>query len=357
MVPSVQYILAFIISCLSTLLLVYPIKKMAVRFNLMDIPDKRKVHKKPIPRLGGLAIVLGTFLGLSFIQPDHEYFFEYILGAIVITITGILDDKYTLRPIVKLAGQLLTTFILIYSGVIIERITLPFIGIVDFNPTISVMITLIWIIGITNAINLIDGLDGLASGVSTIALISIFVMALMDMRLFVAALCIVLIGSNIGFLFHNFYPAKIYMGDTGSLFLGYSIAVISILGLFKKLTIFSFVVPVIVLAVPIFDTLFAIIRRLMNKERIMSPDKKHIHHQLLAVGFSHRTTVLIIYGISSVFGLLAIIFSKASIGYLLFISFIWIVLIYILAEIVGLVGKEQKPILSLFKRLLKLDNK
>lgn len=356
MIFNIEFILTFIISFLSALLLVYPIKKLAIRLNVLDIPDQRKVHKIPIPRLGGLAIVLGTFIGLVYLQPAHEHFLEYIIGAIIITITGLLDDKFSLHPIAKLIGQLATAMIIINAGVIIERITLPFFGIVEFSSITSVIITLIWMIGITNAINLIDGLDGLASGVSTIALLSIFTMAIMDERFFVASLCMALIGSNCGFLFHNFHPAKIYMGDTGSLFLGYSIAFISILGLFKKLTLFSFVIPIIVLAVPIFDTLFAIIRRLLNGEKIMKPDKKHIHHQLLAAGFSHRTTVLIIYGISAVFGMLAIIFSKASVGQLLFVSFIWVILIYILAEFVGLVGREQKPVLSLFKWLLGLKN-
>lgn len=343
---------AFVISCLTTFLLVYPIKIVAIKWKVIDIPNGRKVHTEAKPRLGGLAIVLGTFLGLFFLKPNHPYFDEYIIGAVIITITGILDDKFTLRPTVKLTGQLISAVFLIFSGVVIERITLPIFGIIEFNLLISVIVTLVWIIGITNAINLIDGLDGLASGVSSIALISILVMAVADSNIFVISLCIVLVSSNLGFLYHNFYPAKIYMGDTGSLFLGYSISVISILGLFKKIALFSFVIPVIVLAVPIFDTLFAIIRRLLSGEKILKPDKKHIHHQLLDAGFSHRTTVLIIYGISSVFGVLAIIFSNASIGYLFVVTIVWIFLIYMLAEFVGIVGKGNKPLTKIFKRFL-----
>src|SRR5690606_37747005 len=197
------------------------------------------------------------------------------------------------------------------SGLIIERVTLPFIGMVDLG-FFSVLITVLWVVGITNAINLIDGLDGLATGVTTIALISIFIMALIDVQVIAAFLCIVLIGANIGFLFHNFYPASIYMGDTGSNFLGYMIAAISMLGLFKNVAFFSFVVPIIVLAVPIFDTLVAIVRRAYNKENIMAADNKHMHYQLLKAGYSHRKTVLIIYLFSAVFGGLAILFSEAS---------------------------------------------
>lgn len=357
MVPTLNFFVMFIVSFLTAFLFVYPIKKLAIIFGIMDIPNERKVHKKPIPRIGGLAIALGTFLGLAYIRPNHDYFFEYVLGSIIIILTGFLDDKFTLRPTVKLSGQFIATLILLVSGLLIEKITLPFVGVVELSPPFSIVLTLIWVIGITNAINLIDGLDGLASGVSTIALISIFIMALMDMRLFVAYLCIALIGSNIGFLFHNFYPAKIYMGDTGSLFLGFSISVLSILGLFKKITLFSFIIPIIVLAVPIFDTLFAIIRRVLNGEKIMKPDKKHFHHQLLVAGFSHRATVLIIYGISVVFGLLAIIFSNASIGYLLITTLIWIFLLYVIAEIVGVVGNSKQPIFSLVKKWLKSVNK
>lgn len=352
MLSTIDMLIAFMISCVSTLLLVYPVKKLAHKLNILDFPDKRKVNKKPMPRIGGVAILLGTFIGILYLDLTHEFFPDYLISASIIAITGILDDKFILRPIYKLTGQLIAAAFLIWSGIIIARITLPFLGIIELSSIISIVVTLIWIIGITNAINLIDGLDGLASGVSTIALTSILLMAMIDHQFFVAGLCIVLIGSNIGFLFHNFYPAKIYMGDTGSLFLGYSIAVISILGLFKKITLFSFVIPIIVLAVPIFDTVFAIIRRILNGEKIMKPDNKHIHHQLLAAGFSHQSTVLIIYGVSAVFGALAVIFSKASLDYLLFITVIWIILIYILAELVGIFGRGRQPILKLFKKIL-----
>lgn len=346
-----KLITAFLISFLTTFLLIYPIIKLAIRFNIMDIPNKRKVNKMPIPRMGGLGIVLGTTLGLFYLRPFQEHLLEIAIGAFIIVITGLLDDKFSLSPFLKLVGQLIPAVILIFAGIDIERISLPFFGIVELSVPLRFIITAIWIIGITNAINLIDGLDGLASGVSTIALASIMVMAFLDGRLFVISLCITLIGSNLGFLIHNFHPAKIYMGDTGSLFLGYSIAVISILGLFKKVTLLGFIIPVIVLALPIFDTLFAIIRRAKNGEKIMSPDKKHIHHQLLSIGLSHRQTVLMMYGISLIFGILGIVFSRASMGLLLLVAFLLFVIVYILAELVGLVGKGRKPILHFFNKL------
>src|SRR5699024_8378618 len=175
-------------------------------------------------------------MGLWYLHPEHIHLTGIALGAIVIVITGILDDRFDIRPIVDLTGQLIAASFLISYGLIIEKVTLPLIGMVDLG-AFSVLITLLWVVGITNAINLIDGLDGLATGVSTIALLSMFVMALIDLQIFAAYLCIVIIGANLGFLYHNFYPAKIYMGDTGSNFLGYMIAVISVLGLFKNIAL------------------------------------------------------------------------------------------------------------------------
>ncbi|MFC4558020.1 MraY family glycosyltransferase [Virgibacillus kekensis] len=352
-----QLIVAFILSLIATLLLVYPIKEIATKIGVIDIPNYRKVHKNPTPSLGGLAIFLGTIVGLLYIRPSHDAFLEISIGALIIVLTGVLDDKYTIRPVLKLTGQIIAAAVIINAGLIIEKITLPFFGVVELN-FFSVAITLIWIVGITNAINLIDGLDGLASGVSTIALISILIMAILDQRILVIYLCIVLIGSNFGFLFHNFHPAKIYMGDTGSMFLGFSISVISILGLFKNVTLFSFIIPIIVLAVPIFDTLFAMVRRKLSGKKIMAPDKKHIHHQLLSAGFSHRTTVLIIYGFSVMFGALAIIFSNASLTLLLFISFLLWFILHIFAEIVGIVGEGKKPVIQTTKKVFtKIRNK
>ncbi|WP_053218138.1 glycosyltransferase family 4 protein [Virgibacillus senegalensis] len=354
MVNITELIIAFLISLVSTALLVFPVKKLAVKLGAMDEPEARKIHTFAIPRLGGLAIVAGTVLGLLYLQPVHRHLVEIILGAAIIVILGILDDKFQLRPAYKLIGQIGAAGVLIYAGLIIERINLPLFGLVELG-NFSYIVTLLWIVGITNAMNLIDGLDGLASGVSAIALVSVLIMALGDYRTVVVYFCVVLIASNIGFLFHNFYPAKIYMGDTGSMFLGYSVAVISLLGLFKNVTLFSFIIPVIVLAVPIFDTLFAIVRRLYNRENIMLPDKKHIHYQLLASGFSHRATVLIIYGFSAIFGVLGILFSNASLTISLVITFVILLLLAVIAEI-GAAEKRKKPLINSMHKLVKRTN-
>lgn len=342
-------VIAFLIAHISTYVLTKPVKQFAIRTGAIDFPNHRKIHQQPTPRLGGLAIFLGAFLGALYLQPRHEYMVEILIGAIVILITGALDDRFSLKPLVKLSGQLIAAFLLITSGLIINQITLPVFGIVDLG-ILSVPVTLFWIIGITNAINLIDGLDGLATGVSTIALISMFIMAIIDVRVMAAYLCVVLIGANLGFLYHNFHPATIYMGDTGSNFLGYMIAVVSILGLFKNIALFSFIIPVIVLAVPIFDTIFAIVRRALNKESIMRADNQHIHYQLMKAGFSHRQAVIILYGFSALFGLIAIIFSKASMIVSLIMAGLVLILLQIFAELSGMIDGGKRPMLTLLKK-------
>lgn len=343
--------IAFLIALISTYLLTYPVKMLSIKLGVMDFPNARKIHKAITPKLGGLAIFLGVILAGLYIQPRNEHLPEIILGALVILLTGALDDKYEIRPVIKLTGQLIAASFLISSGLIIDRITIPFFGMIDLG-FVSVLVTVLWVVGITNAINLIDGLDGLATGVSTIGLISMFVMAIIDTQLAAASLCIILIGANIGFLIHNFYPAKIYMGDTGSNFLGYSIAVVSMLGLFKNIALFSFIIPVIVLAVPIFDTLFAIVRRAYNKEHIMLADNKHIHYRLIKAGYSHRKSVLIIYGFSALFGSMAILFSNAKLYVTVIIVFLVLLIVHIFSEFAGLVLNGKRPIVDSVKKLI-----
>src|SRR5690625_1021849 len=353
MINYIDLLIAFFIALFASFLLTYPVRKLAIKWNIVDLPNYRKIHTEITPRFGGIAIFIGSMLGLLYLLPSNEHMFAIVSGAFVIVITGALDDRYDIRPIVKLTGQFIAASFLVSSGLIIEQVTLPFLGKIDLG-FISVLVTVFWVIGITNAINLIDGLDGLATGVSTIALISILIMAIIDSQLIVVYFSTVLIGANLGFLYHNYYPAKIYMGDTGSNFLGYMIAVISMLGLFKNIAFLSFLIPILILAVPIFDTLFAMARRIKTGESIMMADNKHIHYQLLRLGFSHRVTVLIMYGFSAVFGALAILFSKASFMLSVIISVIAFVLIHIFAEMAGLVLDGKRPVvnflLNIFKR-------
>ncbi|MCF3942711.1 glycosyltransferase family 4 protein [Oceanobacillus alkalisoli] len=346
----VDLAIAFTIALVSSFLLTYAVKKFAVKVGAVDFPNYRKIHKEVKPRLGGIAIFLGAVLGMLYLQPHHEHLPEILAGAFVIILTGALDDRFSIKPIAKLTGQLIAASFIVSSGLIIERITLPVIGMIDLG-FFSVLITVLWIVGITNAINLIDGLDGLATGVTTIALISIFIMAVTDAQVMAAYLAIVLIGANLGFLYHNFYPAKIYMGDTGSNFLGFMIAVISMLGLFKNIAFLSFIVPIIVLAVPIFDTIVAIIRRAYNKENIMGADNKHIHYQLINAGYSHRKTVIIIYMFSAAFGGLAILFSEASLKFALLISVFVFLFLHIFAELGGIVMGGKRPVVDRLRRI------
>ncbi|HLQ82414.1 MAG TPA: MraY family glycosyltransferase [Pseudogracilibacillus sp.] len=351
-----EFIIAIIMSALATFILTFFVRELAIKFKFMDVPDYRKIHKNPTPRIGGLAIYLGFLIGLLYLQPSNEHMPAIIVGSLIIVITGALDDKYSIRPIVKLTGQTTGAGLLVLSGLVIDRVTLPIIGMVDLG-FFGIILTLLWIVGITNAINLIDGLDGLATGVSTIALLSMFFMAIIQGQVVAAYLSIALVGSNLGFLYHNFHPAKIYMGDTGSNFLGYMIAVISILGLFKNIALFSFIIPVTILAVPIFDTLFAIVRRAANQQKIMAPDNKHIHYQLLHVGFTHRQSVLIMYAFSLVFGVLAIVSTQVSMITTLIITLFVIGLLYILAEMSGLIRGGERPVVDYILRIMNIKKK
>lgn len=352
MIDYVELMIASFIALVSTFFLVFPIKRLAIKWNVVDVPGKRKIHKHITPGMGGLAIFLGAAIGMVYLQPEHVNLMAISLGACIIIVTGILDDKYNIRPIVKLLGQLSAAALLVFSGLIIEKLTIPFIGMVDLGWW-GIPITILWVVGITNAINLIDGLDGLATGVSTIGLLSMFVMSLIDLQLFAAYLSIVLIGANLGFLYHNFYPAKIYMGDTGSNFLGYMIAVISMLGLFKNVAILAFVIPIIILALPIFETVFSIVRRLINKQHVMEADNKHIHYQLLHSGLSHPQTVIVLYAFAFLFGVLAIVFANAPLGVTVGVGLVILILVHILAELAGIVFGGKKPIINSLARIFR----
>jgi len=345
-----ELVIAFVISCATTLLVTPIIIKLAKKFNVIDKPNNRKMHKDMKPSMGGLAIFIGAAAGFIYLQPMHDQLNAIVIGACIMLITGILDDMFEFRAMYKLAGQITAAVVVVSSGLIIEKLTIPFVGTVYLG-FLGIAITIFWIVAASNAINLIDGLDGLAAGVSAIGLTSILVMAFIDYRLVVVYLCIILIGSCIGFLFHNFHPSKIFMGDTGALFLGYSIAIVSMLGLFKNVAFFSFIVPIIVLAIPIFDTIFAIIRRAINKQGIATPDKKHIHYQLISMGYSHRASVLIIYGFSIFFGSVAIVFNSATLLTSLVLLGVIILGIQLIAEIAGITMYNHQPLLNGIRRV------
>lgn len=342
--------------CFVLAVLITPVVKwLAFRVGATDKPNQRKVHQKIMPRLGGLAIFISFIVGYFVLQPASPYATAIVIGATIIVFTGVLDDIYELPPKWKLLGQIIAAIVVVYGGIRIDFINLPFGGHLQFG-LLSIPITMLWIIGITNAINLIDGLDGLAAGVSSIALVTIAGMAatMGNTYVFVFAMSLLLLGSTLGFLLYNFHPAKIFMGDTGALFLGYMISVLSLLG-FKNVTVFSLIIPILILGVPISDTLFAIVRRIVNKQPLSAPDKSHLHHCLLRLGYSHRQTVLIIYGMAAMFGLAAVVLSKATMfGALVVIAFVLLV-VELVVEKVGLVGKDYRPLLKMVRGMKKIS--
>jgi UDP-GlcNAc:undecaprenyl-phosphate GlcNAc-1-phosphate transferase len=340
-----------LIVCFVLSILITPIiRKFALVIGATDEPNKRKVHQIIMPRLGGLAIFISFMTGFFILRPVNSASFAIIIGCIVIVITGICDDLFELSAKYKLMGQLAASLTVVFLGDLqVVFINLPFGGHLEFG-FLSVPFTVLWIVGITNAINLIDGLDGLAAGVSSIAIITISGMALLQGNLFVGTVGMIVLASTLGFLFYNFHPARIFMGDTGALFLGFIISVLSLLG-FKNVTFISFVVPVIILGVPISDTIFAILRRIINKKPLSSPDKFHLHHCMLRIGFSHRQTVLLIYAMSVFFGLVAVIYSQARIGGAFFLIGVMIFLIELIAEKIGLMGKDFHPLLKFMRSL------
>lgn len=251
---------------------------------------------------------------------EGQYGFKlvgFLGGIIVLAITCFIDDVKGIPPFTKLAGQLIAAIIVIYSGVRIENLNLPFFNQIGLNDAASIILTLGWIVGITNAINLIDGLDGLSSGICIISSVSLLIIFSLNYSPMIAIILITaLAGSLVGFIPFNFNPAKTFIGDTGSNFLGYSLAVISILGVAKTYTAIVIVAPLIVLALPVFDTIWAIIRRTIKGKSIkavMQADKGHLHHRLMAKGYTQRQAVFILYGISATFGIFAVILLDSGI--------------------------------------------
>ena len=293
------------------------VRSLAVRVGAVDVPkDGRRMHDHPIPRMGGLAIFFGFILSVLIFLPLTPQLQGMLLGGVVIVILGIFDDIFALPAMPKFLVQIGAALIAVLFGNTIEVLSNP--NIFSSDPFwvlgwLEIPISVLWIVGITNAVNLIDGLDGLACGVSTISSMTLLVIALLVAEPDVAILTAALAGGCIGFLPYNLNPAKIFMGDTGSTFLGFILAVVSIQGLFKFYAIFSFAVPFLMLGLPIFDTCFAIIRRLAKGQSPMAPDRGHIHHRLIDMGFSQKQAVATLYVISAILGLSAVVLTTIGV--------------------------------------------
>lgn len=341
---AIAFVLAFVVTFVAT---PYTIK-LAKKIGAVDIPkDERRTHKRAIPKFGGPAVILGFLVSAIYLlivmnleKTVNLFGFEkygikllgFLGGIAILSAFCVVDDIKPIKPLTKLLGQVLAAIVVVAAGIRIDGISLPFLNFPEMHEITSIILTIFWIIIVTNAINLIDGLDGLSSGISVISAISLLIIFVLNGSSLVSIVLITaLAGALVGFLPYNFSPAKTFIGDTGSNFLGFSLAIISILGSAKTYTAAVIVLPLIVLGLPIFDTFMAIIRRLIKGKSIKAvfkADKGHLHHRLLAKGYSQKQAVIILYGISAILGLFAIILCDSGIWKAL--SFLFIVIIAII---------------------------
>lgn len=304
------YTVVFLIAALGSLLMTPLIIRMSHAFGLVDRPGVRKVHKKPIPRVGGIAIALPFFLAtLPVLQLDngvsrelHLMLLEvslFLIAAAIVFVMGFFDDAYGLRARTKFLVQLMAATAVYAAGVRVEHFSVFNWGVVELG-WLSYPLTMLWIVGITNAINLLDGLDGLAAGTTAISCGLLAFFAVMQGDQVMAVVCLALAGALSGFLYFNFNPAKIFMGDSGSQFIGFTVATAAAMTANKAQTAVAVMLPVLALGVPIFDTLLSMLRRFLGRRSLFGPDRGHIHHRLLERGLSHRRTVLTIYALNTI---------------------------------------------------------
>ena len=336
-------IFAFIVSFAFTFATIPLVRRFAFKIGAIDIPkDNRRMHKKPTPRIGGLAIIFGfTVATLCFAQPSRQLY-GTLAGAAIIAVMGVIDDCKNLPAKLKFVIQIIAALVVVFAGDIkIDVFTNP--NFLSDNPYwvlpewLSVTLTVIWIVFITNAVNFIDGLDGLAAGVSAIMSISLVFISIRVGEYSIAILGIALMGSCFGFLPFNFNPAKIFMGDTGSTFLGFMLATLSIQGVFKSYAVISFAVPLLILGLPLFDALFAMIRRILRGQSPMTADRGHLHHRLVDMGFSQKQTVFILYAISGVLGITAVLLAESGVLRALLL----VICVLILLLIGSMLGKNS----------------
>ena len=326
--------IAFLLAFITTFVLTPYTIKIAKKIGAVDVPkDERRMHNKPIPKFGGPAIIIGFLLATIYLCitsslegnidlfGEENYIFKligFLLGILALSIVCFFDDIKGITPLTKLAGQLVAAGIVVAFGIRINNFNLPFFeGNIVIGEVFSIILTMGWIVGITNAINLIDGLDGLSTGIAIISSVSLLIIFALNDSPFIAIIMVTaLVGALSGFLPFNFNPAKTFLGDIGSNFIGFTLAIVSILGVAKTATAFIVVLPMIVLGLPIFDTLSAIVRRLVKGKSIkavMQADKGHLHHKLIAKGFTQKEAVLILYGVSVACGMFAVILFESDI--------------------------------------------
>ncbi|WP_283678071.1 MraY family glycosyltransferase [Lentilactobacillus sp. Marseille-Q4993] len=333
------------------------VRKLAFKVGAVDKPNARRVNKIPMPTIGGLAIFIAyTFSTMVLLrnQMPTKILWGMFGGEMIIILTGIIDDIYELRPRQKVYGiSLAALWVYFVAGIRMTTITLPFTTI--HLGWMSSPITWLWILAITNAVNLIDGLDGLATGVGMIGLTTMGITGMFFLNIgnvFVSIMCFSLVAACLGFLPYNFFPARIYLGDTGALFIGFMIATFSLFGL-KNATFITVLIPVMILGVPITDTVYAIFRRLLNREPISHADKRHLHHRLMQIGLTHRQTVLVIYGIALIFSFISLLYPISNLWGSVLLTIAVLIGLELFVETIGLVGEKRQPMLNGIKKLVK----
>ena len=327
----------FLLAMLVSYVLTPYIKKLAFAIGAIDRPDNRKVHKKIMPRLGGLAIYIAFMVAAVASLELTWDILGILVGGSVIVAVGVLDDKYQLPAKVKLLGQIAAACVLVLFDIRIEWVNNPFGG-YYYLDMLSIPLTVFWVISFTNVVNLIDGLDGLAAGVSAIASITVILVAVQMGYYHIAVMTAALAGGIIGFIRYNFNPATIFMGDTGSMFIGYMLAAISVYGAVKTAATIALIVPAIALGLPIMDTAFAILRRYSNGRPIFQPDKGHLHHRLLAMGMNQKQAVLLMYAITAALGIAAVLWAEVDGFYAALIIAVIITAVAVGAKKIGILS-------------------
>ncbi|MBI4484275.1 MAG: undecaprenyl/decaprenyl-phosphate alpha-N-acetylglucosaminyl 1-phosphate transferase [Acidobacteria bacterium] len=358
------YLVLFLFSWVLTLTLTPGVRQLAFRVKAVDVPEDRKIHQDVVPRLGGLSLYL-TFLGSFALgyyfnfylhRDSFPYMFGVILGATIIVALGIYDDIKNASPLVKLAVQTVAALIAIHFGAQFSLLSNPLAEeILDYFNLgyLSLPLSLLWIVGLTNAMNLIDGLDGLATGLALFASTSLFFISLNQKVELVPYFYVILIGSTLAFLKYNRYPAKIFLGDTGSMFLGYLLACLSVRGTQKSFTVAALFIPLLVFGVPIFDTTVSLFRRYMNGSRVSEADREHIHHRLLRFGLNQRQVVYSLYFISVLLGIIAFSFTILLDEYAALIVVVLGILGGVLGKELNLFGLKRRSM----ERMVKVDEK
>ena len=364
---TINLFLVLLGTCLLSAILTPLVRRFSLKVGAVDHPNARRINKVDMPSGGGLAIfltfVIATLVILPLISKDYTYpwwrepyqvyILPVVIGALVIVVTGYLDDIFELKPLPKLLGIVIAaTIVWAFTDFRFDSFKFPFGGpLIHFNPLVTCFLTILWIVAITNAINLIDGLDGLVSGVSIISLVTMAIVSyffLPKADLFLTLTILVMVAAIAGFFPYNYHPASIYLGDTGALFIGFMLGVLSLQGL-KNSTAVAVVTPVIILGVPILDTVVAIIRRTLSGQKFYEPDKLHLHHRLLSMGFSHRGAVWMVYAIAFIFSLIALLLNVSSRfgGVLLIFGLLFALEIFI--EGLGIWGENRTPLFNAFK--------